>query len=174
MSTFHHHHHQSLNREGRWGTTNDFATFWLNCASTLGDPLLSIKIIKPAANRRKDQNTLSKRVIKELKNSWIDIKRSELPQQMESLVPFLCDGLGVRSQFKVSSKIIPGYLYELTVSTGSSCIWIATWAYSLSAEIHYRLFSFAYIQVKVRVITLICEIIEGHTVTILRTLKKGK
>ena len=22
----HHHHHQSLNREGRWGTTDDFAT----------------------------------------------------------------------------------------------------------------------------------------------------
>ena len=26
----HHHHHQSLNREGRWGTTNDFATSFLH------------------------------------------------------------------------------------------------------------------------------------------------
>ena len=25
-----HHHHQSLNREGRWGTTNDFATSFLH------------------------------------------------------------------------------------------------------------------------------------------------
>ena len=27
---FHHHHHQSLNREGRWGTTDDFATISLH------------------------------------------------------------------------------------------------------------------------------------------------
>ena len=26
----HHHHHQSLNREGRWGTTDDFATSYLH------------------------------------------------------------------------------------------------------------------------------------------------
>ena len=26
----HHHHHQFLNREGRWGTTNDFATSFLH------------------------------------------------------------------------------------------------------------------------------------------------
>ena len=26
----HHHHHQSLNREGRWGTTDDFATNFLH------------------------------------------------------------------------------------------------------------------------------------------------
>ena len=26
----HHHHHQSLNREGRWGTTDDFATSFLH------------------------------------------------------------------------------------------------------------------------------------------------
>ncbi|WP_419619002.1 hypothetical protein, partial [Thiolapillus sp.] len=29
-SFHHHHHHQSLNREGRWGTTDDFATSFLN------------------------------------------------------------------------------------------------------------------------------------------------
>ena len=27
---FHHHHHQSLNREGRWGTTDDFAISFLH------------------------------------------------------------------------------------------------------------------------------------------------
>ena len=27
---FNHHHHQSLNREGRWGTTDNFATSFLN------------------------------------------------------------------------------------------------------------------------------------------------
>ena len=26
----HHHHNQSLNREGRWGTTDDFATSFLH------------------------------------------------------------------------------------------------------------------------------------------------
>ena len=28
--TSHYHHHQSLNREGRWGTTDDFATSFLH------------------------------------------------------------------------------------------------------------------------------------------------
>ena len=28
----HHHHHQSLNREGCWGTTDDFATSFLHCS----------------------------------------------------------------------------------------------------------------------------------------------
>ena len=27
---YHHHHHQPLNREGRWGTTDDFATSFLH------------------------------------------------------------------------------------------------------------------------------------------------
>ena len=30
IGIFHHHHHQSLNREDRWGTTDDFATSFLN------------------------------------------------------------------------------------------------------------------------------------------------
>ena len=29
-SSHHHHHHQSLTREGRWGTTDDFATSFLH------------------------------------------------------------------------------------------------------------------------------------------------
>ena len=33
-----HHHHQFLNREGRWGTTNDFATgFFLQCPLGLAE-----------------------------------------------------------------------------------------------------------------------------------------
>ena len=41
----HHHHHQSLNREGRWGTTDDFATSFLlfSCSPPpSGTPGLSI------------------------------------------------------------------------------------------------------------------------------------
>ena len=30
ITSTHHHHHQSLNREGRWGTTDDFATSFLH------------------------------------------------------------------------------------------------------------------------------------------------
>ena len=29
-SNYHHHHHQSLNHEGRWGTSDDFATSFLH------------------------------------------------------------------------------------------------------------------------------------------------
>ena len=36
---FHHHHYQSLNREGRWGTTDDFATSFLHFISVLHCPL---------------------------------------------------------------------------------------------------------------------------------------
>ena len=35
----HHHHHQSLNREGRWGTTDDFATSFLHFFPVLHCPL---------------------------------------------------------------------------------------------------------------------------------------
>ena len=34
-----HHHHQSLNREGRWGTTDDFATSFLHFFPVLHCPL---------------------------------------------------------------------------------------------------------------------------------------
>ena len=37
--TIHHHHHQSLNREGRWGTTDDFATSFLHFLPVLYCPL---------------------------------------------------------------------------------------------------------------------------------------
>ena len=35
----HHHHHHSLNREGRWGTTDDFATSFLHFLPVLHCPL---------------------------------------------------------------------------------------------------------------------------------------
>ena len=44
ISNRHHHHHLSLNREGRWGTTDDFATSFLHffpvlrCPLGLGEP----------------------------------------------------------------------------------------------------------------------------------------
>ena len=47
------------------------------------------------ANDRQVQSVPTKRVMEELKNSWINIKRAELPRQMESLVPFLSDSLRV-------------------------------------------------------------------------------
>ena len=43
LAVHHHHHHQSLNREGRWGTTDDFATQFspffpvLHCPLGLGE-----------------------------------------------------------------------------------------------------------------------------------------
>ena len=41
------------------------------------------------------QSVPTKRVMEELKNSWINIKRAEFPHQMESLVPFLSDSFRV-------------------------------------------------------------------------------
>ena len=35
----HHHHHQFLNREGRWGTIDDFATSFLHFSLVLHCPL---------------------------------------------------------------------------------------------------------------------------------------
>ena len=61
--------------------------------------MLSIKIIKPASERE-GKNALKKRLIKQLKNSWIEVKKSELPQQMESLVSFFRNGLGVKVSFQ--------------------------------------------------------------------------
>ena len=75
----------------------------------------------------------------------MNIKRAELPQQMESLVPFLSDGL------RVFSNIVPRYLYEWTISTFSSCIWIVS--VPRSTEINYHLFSFVHIHVNVQLFT---------------------
>ena len=93
---------------------------------------------------------------------------------MESLVPFLCDGLGVQVPFqsvlKDRMKVVTrvDYFNRFTVYPDSPM------SVTLSSKIYYHLFSFGHIQVKVGVITPIYEIIEGRTMTILRTLNKGK
>ena len=61
--------------------------------------MLGVKMIKPA-NERKSLNVLNKIVTKQHKNSWISIKRFQLQQQMESLVSFLSDDLGVKIPFQ--------------------------------------------------------------------------
>ena len=113
-------------------------------------------------------------MIKDLNNSWLDTKRPELPQQMESLVPLLCDGLGVQVPFqsvlndRTETLIRVNYFNRFTVYLYGHM------SAPLSSKIYHHLFSFVNIQVKVRVITPIHEMIDGRTVTILRTLQKGK
>ena len=81
---------------------------------------LRVKTVKPA-NGRKGQNVLDKRVIKQLKNSWSNVKRSEL---MDLLVPFLNDGLGVKTPFQgVLKDRSEAFIW--TISIFSSCIWVA-------------------------------------------------
>ena len=43
----HHHHHQSLNNEGRWGTTDDFATSFLNFFPLFSTDLLDLANSRP-------------------------------------------------------------------------------------------------------------------------------
>jgi len=45
--------------------------------------------------------TLSEKVIKQLQNSWVSIKRSEYLHQM---MPFFSDGLSIKIQFQGSLK----------------------------------------------------------------------
>ena len=47
---FYHHHHQSLNREGRWGTTDDFATSFLHF-SLFSTALWDLSNSKPVHSR---------------------------------------------------------------------------------------------------------------------------
>ena len=107
------------------------------------------------------------KVIKHLKNSWIKVKRSELPQQMESLVPFLSDGTGVKTPFRGvlkyrSEVFIPMDCFHLFIMYLDRPV-----SMPLSPEISHRLFSFVHIQVKVRLVKPFCKVIEGCTVTIL-------
>ena len=93
----------------------------------LWNEFLSIHIIKPT-NKRRSQNTRNKRIIKELRNSWIDAKRIGPPQKRRSgWCPFFVMTSVFRSHCKVSSKSALRYWHKLTISTGSPCIWITTW-----------------------------------------------
>ena len=115
---------------------------------------------------------LSMKVIKHLKNSWIKVKRSELPQQMKSLVPFLSDGTGVKTPFRGvlkyrSEVFIPMDYFHLFIMYLDRPV-----SMPLSPEISHCLFSFGQIQLKVRLITPFCKVIEGCTVTISQKEKK--
>ena len=54
LFTCHHHHHQSLNREGRWGTTDDFTTSFLHFSlfSTALWDLLNSRPVHSTDNQR--------------------------------------------------------------------------------------------------------------------------
>ena len=92
---------------------------------------------------------------------------------MKSLVPFPCKGLGVYvpllSVLKDRTEVLVRvyYFHRFTVYLDSDR------SVPLSSQIFYHLFSFAHIQVEVRIITLIYEI-EGRAVTILLMLKERK
>ena len=91
---------------------------------------------------------LNKGVIQQLNNSWINVKRSELLQQMESLVPFLSDGLGVKipfqgvlnDRFEVLLRMDYFHCFIVYLDRTESVPW--------SLEISYHLLSFVHIQVR--------------------------
>jgi len=96
---------------------------------------------------------LNKRVIKQLNNSLINVKRYELPHQMKSLVPFLSDGLGVKipfqgvlnDRFEVLLRMDYLHCFIVYLDRTVSVPW--------SLEISYHLLSFVPIQVKARLVT---------------------
>ena len=93
---------------------------------------------------------------------------------MESLVPFLCDGLGVQVPFQSVLKDRMKVVTRVDYFNRFIVYLYSHMSVPLSSKNHYHLLSFVHIQVKVRVITPIYEIIEGRTVTVLRTLKEKK
>ena len=110
--------------------------------------MLSIKIIKPASERE-GKNALSKRLIKQLKNSSIEVKKSELPQQMESLVSFFRNGLGVKVSFQGviqehADVFIQMDYFHLFIMYLDRPVSVPQ-----SPEINYHLFSFVRMQVRV-------------------------
>ena len=102
------------------------------------------------------------------------MKRSELPQQMESLAPLLYDGLGVQVTSQSVLKDRTEVLMQVNYFNRFTLYLDSYMRVPLSSKIHPLLFSFAHIQVKLRVITPIYEIIEGRTMTILCNPKEGK
>ena len=144
-------------------------------------------MIKPA-NERKSLNVLNKIVTKQHKNSWISIKRLQLLQQLESLVSFLSDDLGVKIPFQGvlkdrSQVFIRMDYFHLFIVYLDRPVGVPP-----SPDINYHLFSLVHIQLKVRlvtpfckvgtpfckVVTPLCKVIEGCTVTILSSQKERK
>ena len=109
--------------------------------------MFSVKDIKPA-NERKGQKVHKKRVIKQRKNSWINVKRYELPQQMESLVPFVSDGLGVKITFQGVLRHRFEVLLRMDYFHCSIMCPDRPVSVPRSLEISYRLLIFLYIQVR--------------------------
>ena len=93
---------------------------------------------------------------------------------MESLVPFLCDDLCVKVPFQSVLKDRTEVLIRVDYFSRFTVYLDSQMSVPLTSKIYCHLFAFARIQVKVRVITPIHENIEGRTMTILRSLKKGK
>ena len=109
--------------------------------------MFSVEIIK-RANERKGQNVLNKRVIKQLKNRWINVKRSELPHQMESQMSFLSDGLGVKITFEGVLNDRFGVLLRMDYLHCFIVYLDRTVSVPRSLEVSYHLLSFVHIQVR--------------------------
>ena len=86
--------------------------------------MLGVKTIKPA-NERKAQYALSKIVIKQLKDSWINVKNLGSRSRRESLVPLLIDGLGVKIPYQSVLKDRSEVFIRIDYFTASLSIWIA-------------------------------------------------
>ena len=109
--------------------------------------MFSVEIIK-RANERKGRNVLNKRVIKQLQNGWINVKRSELPHQMESQMSFLSDGLGVKITFEGVLNDRFGVLLRMDYFHCFIVYLDRTVSVPLSLEVSYHLLSFVHIQVR--------------------------
>ena len=109
--------------------------------------MFSVEIIK-RANERKGRNVLNKRVIKQLQNGWINVKRSELPHQMESQMSFLSDGLGVKITFEGVLNDRFGVLLRMDYFHCFIVYLDRTVSVPRSLEVSYHLLSFVHIQVR--------------------------
>ena len=121
--------------------------------------MFSVEIIK-RANERKGRNVLNKRVIKQLQNGWINVKRSELPHQMESQMSFLSDGLGVKITFEGVLNDRFGVLLRMDYFHCFIVYLDRTVSVPRSLEISYHVFLFVHIQVKVLLVAPFCEVID--------------
>ena len=115
-------------------------------------------MIKPA-NERKSLNVLNKIVIKQHKNSWISMKRFQLLQQLESLVPFLSDVLGVKIPFQGvlkdrSQVFIRMDYFHLFIVCLDRPVGVPP-----SPDISYHLLRLVHIQLKVRLVTPFCKVV---------------
>ena len=114
-------------------------------------------MIKPA-NERKSLNVLNKMVKNSIRTVGSASKDFSFCSRWSRWCPFLVMTSVLRSHFRVSSKVVPGYLYEWTISTFSSCISIAL-SVCLRLPSNYHLLSFVHIQLKVRLVTPFCKVV---------------